>query len=376
MKNIIEVKKLHKKFWFFKKDFKRIIWLLNRNKFDKEFHVLKGISFDVHAKETVGILGVNGAGKSTLLKIVSGIYNPTAGSVKVDGKVSSLIELGAGFNNELTGLENIYLKGTITGMKTTEIDAIIDDVVEFADIGEYMDMPLSSYSSGMKARLGFALAVSVDPDILIIDEVFAVGDKDFQNKSKKKTEEFFKQGKTILFVSHSEGLIREFCERVIYLKDGKIAYDGPVEGGLEVYRKDVNFNSLVPFCVAKKVEQIDGFYKITAHVGLAKNWKFEADLPEMNITVTSEKKIAGEHKNYLVSDEEFKLNVVDKNTIEVLLPFDSITTDLRPRINITYKGRLVHHMIYMRAPITEKYDDEKIVLSKDNNSLYFKKNTQ
>lgn len=239
----IKVSGLVKYFYFFKKDFKIFKWLLTSRGFTKEFQVLNGINFEIHDGEIVGILGANGAGKSTLLKIIAGVYSPTAGDTYVDGKVSSLLELSAGFNQILTGRENIYFKGNILGMKKEEIDSKIDDIIEFADIGDYIDMPLMSYSSGMGARLGFALAVNVDPDILIIDEVFAVGDRDFQQKSKRKTMEFFENGKTILFVSHSEDLIRTFCTRVIYLHEGFIAFDGDVEEGIEFYHKTLREKS-------------------------------------------------------------------------------------------------------------------------------------
>ncbi len=231
----IKVSGLIKYFYFFKKDFMIFKWLLTSRGFTKEFQVLNGLNFEVHDGEVVGILGANGAGKSTLLKIIAGVYTPTAGITEIDGKISSLLELGAGFNGILTGRENIYFKGNILGMKKHEIDAKIDDIIEFADIGDYIDMPLMSYSSGMAARLGFALAVNVDPDILIIDEVFAVGDRDFQQKSKQKTMEFFENDKTILFVSHSEELIRTFCTRVIYLHNGFIAFDGDVDEGIDFY---------------------------------------------------------------------------------------------------------------------------------------------
>ncbi len=251
----IKVSGLIKYFYFFRKDFMIFKWLLTSRGFTKEFQVLNGLNFEVHDGEIVGILGANGAGKSTLLKIIAGVYSPTAGSTKVDGKVSSLLELGAGFNGILTGRENIYFKGNILGMKKHEIDEVIDDIIEFADIGDYIDMPLMSYSSGMAARLGFALAVNVDPDILIIDEVFAVGDRDFQQKSKQKTMEFFENGKTILFVSHSEELIRTFCTRVIYLHNGFIAFDGDVDEGIEFYHNTLKQNSKVVAMNMKKVDE-------------------------------------------------------------------------------------------------------------------------
>ncbi len=233
----IEIKGLVKYFYAFKKDFRRLLWLVTKKGFDKEFRVLNGVNFKVYEGEIVGILGKNGAGKSTLLKIISGVYLQTAGIVNVNGNVSSLLELSAGFNGLLTGRENIYLKAGVIGMSKEQVDEIIDDIIEFAGVGEYIDMPLLSYSSGMSARLGFALAINVDSSILIIDEVFAVGDSEFREKSKKKTLQLFEQGKTILFVSHSESLVRQLCTRVICIEDGFISFDGNVDEGLKYYNE-------------------------------------------------------------------------------------------------------------------------------------------
>lgn len=238
MANAIVLKNVKKIFRYFKRDYMVFVWLFTRKGYEKEFRVLDGISFKVKKGEVVGILGKNGAGKSTILKIISGIYYPTSGSVKVNGTIASLLELGAGFQKDLTGRENIYFKGSLLGLTKDYLDENFPKIAEFADIGDYMDMPLGTYSSGMAARLGFSLAVNADPDILIIDEVFAVGDKNFQQKSRAKTIELLKSGKTVLFVSHSENLIAEFCERVIYLKDGKVAYDGDVDHGIAMYHAD------------------------------------------------------------------------------------------------------------------------------------------
>jgi teichoic acid transport system ATP-binding protein len=238
MANAIVLKNVKKTFRFFKRDYMVFVWLFTKKGYDKEFKVLDGISFKIKKGEVVGILGKNGAGKSTILKIISGIYYPTSGSVKVNGTIASLLELGAGFQKDLTGRENIYFKGSLLGLTKDYLDANFPKIAEFADIGDYIDMPLGTYSSGMAARLGFSLAVNADPDILIIDEVFAVGDKNFQQKSRAKTIELLQSGKTVLFVSHSENLIAEFCERVIYLKDGKVAYDGDVDHGIAMYHAD------------------------------------------------------------------------------------------------------------------------------------------
>lgn len=238
MEYSIEIRNLKKYYWLFDKDYKKIPWLLTNKGHCNIKKALDGVSLTVGKSEVVGIIGKNGAGKSTLMKLVAGITFPTDGEVNVNGIVGSLINLSAGFNKNYTGRENIYYKGTIMGMKKKNIDQIINNIIEFADIGDYFDLPLKTYSSGMAARLGFALAIFSDPDILIIDEVFAVGDKDFKQKSFKKTREMFKSGKSILFSSHSEGQIRKFCNRVVYIKDGRIVFDGDVEEGLKLYNNN------------------------------------------------------------------------------------------------------------------------------------------
>ena len=239
MNERIIVNNLTKKFYLFDRDYKIIPWLFSKKGNSGEKVVLDSISLSVKNSETVGVIGKNGAGKSTLMKIISGITYATSGDIEVKGRVGSLINLSAGFNPDYTGRKNIYHKAALLGMKEVEVDAMIDDIIDFVELDEYFDMPLRMYSSGMAARLGFALAVFSDPDILIIDEVFAVGDKNFKEKSRAKTVELFQTGKSILFSSHSDNLIREFCNRVIYIKDGKIAFDGDVEEGLRIYSEDI-----------------------------------------------------------------------------------------------------------------------------------------
>lgn len=239
MKESIVVKNLTKKFFLFDRDYKIIPWLFTKKGNTCEKVVLDNISLSVGKGETVGVIGKNGAGKSTLMKIISGITYATSGEIEVQGRVGSLINLSAGFNPDYTGRKNIYYKAALLGMKEEEVDAVIEDIIEFVELGEYFDMPLRTYSSGMSARLGFALAVFSDPDILIIDEVFAVGDKSFQKKSREKTIELFTAGKSILFSSHSDSLIKEFCNRVIYIKDGMITFDGDVDEGLKIYNDDI-----------------------------------------------------------------------------------------------------------------------------------------
>lgn len=196
----------------------------------KEHYALKGVDLDIHKGETIGIIGTNGSGKSTILKIITGVLNPTEGSVEVQGRISALLELGAGFNQEYNGIENIYLNGTMMGFSKKEIDKRMDDILSFADIGDYVYQPVKTYSSGMFVRLAFAVAINIDPEILIVDEALSVGDVFFQSKCYHKFEEFKAQGKTILFVSHDLSSIAKYCDRVVVLNQGdKLAEGGPKE---------------------------------------------------------------------------------------------------------------------------------------------------
>lgn len=237
----IEVKNLTKQFYCFDKSYRVLPWLITHKGYTSIKPALNNISFNIGKGEVVGIIGKNGAGKSTLMKILAGITFPTSGEVHVNGSVGSLINLNAGFNPDFTGRRNIYYKAMLMGYSDEFVDSIIDDIIQFAELGDYFDMPLRTYSSGMSARLGYALAIFSNPDILITDEVFAVGDKVFQEKSRAKTLELFRSGKTILFSSHSDGLIKAFCNRVIYIKDHEIAFDGNVIEGLEKYNSDLGF---------------------------------------------------------------------------------------------------------------------------------------
>lgn len=204
----------------------------------EDFWALNGVTFDVKQGEKVGIIGKNGAGKSTLLKIISRITEPTDGKIEFYGKISSMLEVGTGFNGELTGRENIYLNGAILGMTKAEIDEKFDDILEFSEVGKFIDTPVKRYSSGMFVRLAFAVASHLDPDILLVDEVLAVGDTRFQKKCINKMKSIADSGKTILFVSHQMNTIRQLCDRVIVLKQGQVVYDGDVEGGIRIYNSE------------------------------------------------------------------------------------------------------------------------------------------
>lgn len=197
---------------------------------------VNNLSFEVHRGESVALFGRNGAGKSTILKMVTGVTFPTEGEVFVDGKVSALLELGAGFDPESTGRENISFKCSLMGMTEEEIKKVEPSIVEFADIGDYMDQPLRSYSSGMKARLGFAINVNAQPDILIVDEALSVGDKAFRKKCSKKIDEIMAdENVTLLFVTHSLVTAKEFCSRGIVLEKGRKLFDGPIDEAIAFY---------------------------------------------------------------------------------------------------------------------------------------------
>lgn len=211
-----------------------------RRKRHTTHNALSNINLRISKGETVGIIGVNGSGKSTLLKILTGVVTPSEGTIEVNGKLSALLELGAGFNPEYTGLENIYLNGTMMGFSEEEMNARVPEIVAFADIGDFINQPVKTYSSGMFARLAFSVAISVDPDILIVDEALSVGDIFFQTKCFKKFEEFRQKGKTILFVSHDLSSVNKYCNRAILLEKGKLIGDGTPKKIIDLYKKVIS----------------------------------------------------------------------------------------------------------------------------------------
>ncbi len=214
----------------------RIIFF-NRNK--KEVRkVLQDINLEINRGETVALIGVNGSGKSTLLKLITKIIYPNSGTIKVNGRLTSLLELGAGFHPDFSGRENIYFNASIFGLSKKEIDKRIDDIIEFSELGEFIDNPIRTYSSGMYMRLAFAVAINVDADVLLIDEILAVGDHHFQEKCLNKMKELKSKGKTMVFVSHSAEQVRFLCDRAVWLSNGKIKMDGNTNEVLDKYLKE------------------------------------------------------------------------------------------------------------------------------------------
>ena len=210
---------------------------LSRKPRSTEHYALKNVSLNIYRGETVGIIGTNGSGKSTLLKIITGVLYPTAGQMQVNGRISALLELGAGFNMEYNGIENVYLNGTMMGFSEKEIDEKLPEILEFADIGEFVYQPVKTYSSGMFVRLAFAVAINIDPEILIVDEALSVGDVFFQAKCYRKFEEFKKKGKTILFVSHDLSAISKYCDRAILLNKGTKLAEGTPKEMIDAYKQ-------------------------------------------------------------------------------------------------------------------------------------------
>ena len=237
----IRVKDLTKKYKLYQKRSERLANAFGKENNIKEFYALKGVSFEISKGECVGIIGHNGAGKSTLLKLLTGVAFPTSGEIDINGRLASMLELGSGFNPELTGMENIYFNGSLNGLTKEEIDGKLKDILEFADIGNFIEQPVKNYSSGMFARLAFAVAINVDPDILIVDEILSVGDVGFQVKCMEKFNEFKKKGKTILYVSHGLGTVKKFCDRAIWLQKGEVVDDGNSVIVVERYY-NLNFN--------------------------------------------------------------------------------------------------------------------------------------
>ena len=251
-KGTIEVRDLSKVYHLYNKPSDRIreTFSIRKKKYSKEHYALKNINLKINKGESIGIVGTNGSGKSTLLKLVTGVVTPTTGTIKTDGKIAALLELGAGFNPEYTGIENIYLNGTMMGYTEEEMKKRVPDIIEFADIGEFINQPVKSYSSGMFARLAFAVSINVEPDILIVDEALSVGDTRFQVKCIDKMRELQESGTTILFVTHAIEHIKRFCTRAIWIKNGELIEDGEASQVVDLYDNFMKYGE-------KKIEKVN-----------------------------------------------------------------------------------------------------------------------
>lgn len=282
----IEVKEVTKIYKLYDRNRDRLIdsFGLSKTPRYKEHYALNKMSFEIKKGETVGIIGTNGAGKSTVLKIITGVLNPTSGEVSINGRISALLELGAGFNPEYTGIENIYLNGTMLGFSREEITEKLDDILSFADIGDFVYQPVKSYSSGMFVRLAFAVAINIEPEILIVDEALSVGDVFFQAKCYKKFEDFKEKGKTILFVSHDLGSISRYCDRVILLNKGEKLSEGSPKEMIGLYKRLLvnNFDAdeAMKDNIMVDTSEMNDVTQVSADEGVVDtNWK---QLYEMN----------------------------------------------------------------------------------------------
>jgi ABC-type polysaccharide/polyol phosphate transport system ATPase subunit len=246
--SLVELRGISKRYNIYERPVDRLKELVLRNRkcFHREYWALKDIDLDVEPGVTTAILGPNGSGKSTLLQIIAGVVQPTTGTVKIGGRLTAILELGAGFQQEYSGRENVLLSGMILGVSKAEMEEKMDMIAEFAEIGEFFDQPVKTYSSGMVVRLAFAAAINVDPEILIIDEALAVGDRRFQNRCVGKIDSLKAEGKTIIFVHHAPDVIRRFCDYAVILNGGQMMGKGPVDEMMPIYEEMIETGDIAP----------------------------------------------------------------------------------------------------------------------------------
>ncbi len=367
---VIEIKQLNKEYKMFdsKKD-KMLETVFFRKEKHKTFKALENIDLEINEGEVLGILGKNGAGKSTLLKIITGVVTATSGDIMVKGKISSLLELGAAFNLDLTGIENIYQHGQVMGLTNEEIKAREKDIIDFADIGDHLYQPVKTYSSGMFARLAFACAINVDPDILIVDEVLSVGDIAFQLKCFKRFEEFKKKGKTIIFVSHNISDILANCTRTIVLENGTKIFDGSTKDGVDFYKKRMAES------VEKKSTKIDKISSSNKNNKKEKLYQKEIEL-NPNMDRYGNKKI--EIVDFCIFNEENKIsNIIDNNeevTVYIKLRSDidaenvMVTFSIKDFNGIEYCG-ISEYIDFKSGQIVEISYKQKIPLKPERYTL-------
>lgn len=303
MENAIEIKKLSKIYKLYNNKNERLkeAFSITRKKYHREFYALKDINLNIKKGGIVGFLGKNGAGKSTLLKIITGVLTPTEGEVIVNGRISALIELGAGFNNEYTGIENIYHYGVLMGYSKEEMDKKLNEIIEFADIGDFIYQPVKNYSSGMYARLAFSVAINIDPEILIVDEILSVGDFVFQHKCFKKFNEMMEKGITILYVTHSTQQILNYCKEAVMLKNGEIVYHSDdVKSVVFEYEKDLRNTGSTR--KDEKQNEIQEKLETNSEINEKRMGNHEAIIKSLEIISNGKK----ENTNTLISGEKVK----------------------------------------------------------------------
>lgn len=285
MEVMIEIDSMVKSYKLYSKPIDRLKEAISftKNKYHQNFAALNGISLSVMKGEALGVLGKNGSGKSTLLKLITGVLSPSSGNLKIHGKVSAILELGAGFNPEYTGRENIYMNGLMMGYSREQMTDRIQAIIDFADIGDFIDQPVKVYSSGMFARLAFAVSINVDPDILIVDEALAVGDIRFQTKCIDKMKELKARGATILFVSHATEQVKRFCNRAIWLMDGQIVMDGEASHVVDSY-EDYMKNNTIPLAESSSENKIQDS---VMDFEMPENYEFPAYIQAIHLNKSS-----------------------------------------------------------------------------------------
>lgn len=315
---VINALNITKEYKIYNTNKEKLKLLINKRYKIKKFHALSNVSFNINKGEIIGIIGKNGAGKSTLLKILTGVAFVTYGKVFINGRVSSLLELGSGFDIRLTGYENIYFNATLNGLKRVEIDKKINEIIKFADIGDFLYQPVKNYSSGMFARLAFAVAININPDILIVDEILSVGDIKFQVKCMEKFEKFKKQGKTILYVSHSLATVKKFCNRVIWIDEGKVVEDGNPVMVVEKYF-NMNFGNKNHLSYKKfRNDIIEDFKmnKISNEIDYLKNLEFKITYLVKNSIYKNVYMVIEIRKIEINAGKEYSQFVCDFNSID------------------------------------------------------------
>lgn len=366
MEYAVKFKNVTKEYKLYKNDKDRLKDLVWGKRYEP-FRAVKDLSLNIKKGEIIGILGKNGSGKSTILKMVTGVVYPTKGSLEIEGRVSALLELTAGFDLELTGRENIYLKGYSMGLVDKQIDEKVEDIIDFSELGDYIEQPVRMYSSGMKARLGFAVAVNIDPDILVVDEALSVGDEIFRKKCLDKMDKFRDEGKTILFVSHSLPQVQSFCTTGVWLHQGELIAEGDIDEVCMLYRHYLNGVS---------VERIKSdMDKFKSFVEIAQSMQdVDVDVENKQVKLAGFVSVnpinkKGEIKEFILRDEnkEYSFSEFtqeyneDQNKINYVLklPFDKVPTGkYKIEINIDVEDEMFTRELWCEAKVGKFIDKE------------------